>query len=62
MPMRKLKELLLRWRLKRGKATYGRLPGQAETKIVGTLSARVIRANGDIEDLGDVAVLRKERI
>ncbi len=56
--MRKLKELLLQWRLKRGKATYGRV----KSEMRGTLSARVIRADGIIEDLGDIAVLRKERI
>lgn len=60
--MRKLKELLLQWRLKRGKVAYGRKPGYVKSEMRGTLSARVIRADGTIEDLGNIAVLRKERI
>ncbi len=50
-----MKALWFRYKVWRGKATYGRQPGSVSMPLRGTLSARVIRANGDVEDLGVIA-------
>ncbi len=40
---------------KRGKATWGRLEERVEVPVVGDISARVIRVDGTVEDLGVIA-------
>ena len=49
---------------KKGKATWGRTEPdgamKVESKQLGTLSAKVIRADGTVEDLGVIAEIGKE--
>ncbi len=48
---------------KRGKGTWGRQPEDpamsAKFERVGTLSARVIRVDGTVEDLGEISTLTR---
>lgn len=50
-------------KIKRGKGVWGRQPDpsdmQADIPLVGTISARVIRADGAVEDLGIISVLEE---
>ncbi len=57
-------KILYRWqqwlrvyKAKRGTGTWGRIT-PVETKVVGTLSARVIRVDGTVEDLGVISEMK----
>ena len=52
-----MSQILAFWRAKREPAVLGRQPGSVSSKMKGTLAIKVIRANGDVEDLGKVADL-----
>lgn len=49
----KIKQKLYHRKIRKGKATYGR----TEVPIKGTLSAKVIRVDGRVEKLGEIAKL-----
>lgn len=53
----KVKRLFFEAQVKAGQKTYGRqpAPGEVKSKQRSTISAKVIRANGSVEDLGVIA-------
>jgi hypothetical protein len=53
----KLKEWNRHRRLRKGKGTYGRQSEAVAVPVNATLSLRVIRADGRVENLGEVAKL-----
>ncbi len=50
-------QILAFLKAKRGPAVLGRQPGPVTSKMKGSLALKVIRKNGDVENLGKVADL-----